>query len=128
MGTAREFTVTLENRPGTLAELMEVIGNAGVNIDGLQGMPCEGRGVIQFVTDNPDSAAQALDAAGVEYTVRDVLMGHVADEPGAGARVARAMSDAGINVDAMYVTMSQHVVVGTDNHQGAQAVAQELGF
>jgi hypothetical protein len=127
MATATEFTVTLENRPGTLAELSEALGNAGINIDGLQGMPCEGRGVIQLVTNDPNGAAQALDGAGIQYTSRDVLLLNLVNEPGALARVTRAMADAGINVNAVYVTMGQGVVMGVDNLSAAQQVASELG-
>ena len=53
MATATEFKVTMENRPGTLAELMEALGGAGINIDGIirysGGMdtPWGGDGVIR---------------------------------------------------------------------------------
>ncbi|PYO04131.1 MAG: hypothetical protein DMD89_00210 [Candidatus Rokuibacteriota bacterium] len=33
----REFTVIVEDRPGTLAELGNVLGDAGVNIEAIQG-------------------------------------------------------------------------------------------
>jgi hypothetical protein len=127
MATATEFTVTLENRPGTLAGLSEALGSAGINIDGLQGMPCEGRGAIQLVANDPDGAAQALDGAGIQHTTREVLLLNLVNEPGALARVTRAMADAGINIDAVYVTMGQGVVLGVDNLSSAQQVASELG-
>ncbi len=43
---AKDLTVILEDRPGTLADMGEALGKAGINIDGWGGIPCEGRGVI----------------------------------------------------------------------------------
>lgn len=124
---ATEFTLTLENRPGTLAELGEVLGGAGVNIDAMQGMPCEGRGVIQLVTNNPDGAAQALSAANIQHTSREVLVVNVTNEPGAMGRVTRAMADQNINVDAFYIMMDGKIVMGVDNLEAATSVATGMG-
>ena len=33
----KDLTVQLEDRPGTLAELGEALGNAGINIEGIAG-------------------------------------------------------------------------------------------
>ena len=127
MARVTEFTVTLQNRPGTLADTAEALGNAGVNIDGLQAMPCEGRDGVQLVAGNPDGAARALDSAGLKHTRREVLLISLEDKPGALARVARAVAKAGINIDAAYVTMSGKVVLGVDKLAGAEDVLKGLG-
>lgn len=44
---ATDLTLILEDRPGTLADLGEAAGKAGVNIDGLCGFPSEGRGTAR---------------------------------------------------------------------------------
>jgi hypothetical protein len=45
---------------------------------------------IQFVPNDPDKAAHALDAARLSYTKRDVLVVRILDEPGLlGGRGAR---------------------------------------
>ena len=62
---AKNLTVILENRPGTLADLGEVLGEAGINIEGLCGSPCEGRGVIQILVEDSDNARQVLKGAGI---------------------------------------------------------------
>ena len=127
MATATEFKVTLENRPGTLATLMEALGKANVNVEGLQGMDSGGKGVVQFVTNNPDAAGRALSAAGIQYTTRQVLLVTIPNRPGEGGRAARALADAGINVDGVYITFAGQVVLGVDKLAEAQAVASKLG-
>lgn len=120
---ATEFRVAVEDRPGTLAHLGNVLGDARVNIEAIQGVSREGRGFVQFVPNDPDRAAAALDAAGVAYTKRKVLIVRVLDQPGMLGDVALVMSRAGINIDSVYVTTRGHVVLGVDDLAGAIQVA-----
>jgi hypothetical protein len=118
-----EFKVTVEDRVGTLAQLGAVLGDARINVEAIHGMSREGRGVVQFVPNDPDRAAHALEAAGFSYTKRDVLVVRVLDEPGALGEVALVMAHAGINIDSVYVTTRGYVVLGVDDLAGAVQVA-----
>jgi hypothetical protein len=123
---AVEITVILEDRPGTLAYLGSVLGDAKVNIEAIEGMSRDGKTLIQFVPREPDGAARALDAAGVAYTRREVLVVRVLDEPGMLGDVALVMSEAGINIDSVYVTTRGHIVLGVDDLTGAIQVASGM--
>lgn len=113
---ATDFTVILENRPGTIAELGEAAGRAGVNLEGICGFPCEGRGVLHVVVEDADAARTAFDEAGIELgDERPVVMVDIANEPGALGRVSRRIADAGANVDLLYINMGGQLVVGADN-------------
>ncbi len=118
-----EFTVELENRPGRLAHLGSVLGEAGINIDAIHGMSREQNSFIQFVPDHPDGAKEALDRAGIKYTQREVLVVNVLDQPGMLGDVALVMADAGINIDSVYVMTSGVVILGVDDLDGAKQVA-----
>ena len=120
---ATEFRVILEDRPGVLARLGEVLGDARVNIEAIHGVTLEGKGIVQFVPNDPDKAARALDAAGVSHTRREVIIVRVLDEPGMLGDVALVMSRAGINIDSVYVTTRGYVVLGVDDLVGATQVA-----
>jgi hypothetical protein len=75
------------------------------------------------VPNDPDKAAEALDAAGLPYTRREVLVVRVLDQPGMLGDVALVMSTAGININAIYVTSRGYVVLGVDDLAGATQVA-----
>jgi hypothetical protein len=120
---AVEFRVKLEDRPGALARLGEILGDARVNIAAIQGVTLEGKALVQFVPNDVDRAARALDAAGVPFTRREVLVVRVLDEPGMLGDVALVMSRAGINIDSVYVTTRGQVVLGVDDLAGAMQVA-----
>ena len=120
---ATEFRVILEDTPGTLARLGGVLGDAGVNIEAIQGMSLERRGIVQLVPSDAGKTARALDAAGIAYTTREVLVVRVLDEAGTLGDVALVMSKADINIDSVYVTTRGHLVLGVDDLAGATQVA-----
>ena len=118
-----EFKVTVQDTPGTLARLGSVLGEARVNIEAIQGTSREGTGSIQFVPNDEDKAAHALDAAGITYSKREVLVVKVLDEAGMLGDLALVMSKAGINIDSVYVATKGHIVLGVDDMPGAIQIA-----
>jgi hypothetical protein len=120
---AIEFQVQLENEPGSLARLATVLGDADVNIDAIHGRSGRMETAVHFVPDSAEHATRVLEEAGVEFLTRDVLIVKVLDQPGMLGDVALVMSEAGINIDAVYVTTKGHVVLGVDDYDGAVQVA-----
>ena len=120
---AIEFTVKLENRPGTLAHLGSILGDAGINIDAVHQMSFGPQSIVQFVPANVDGAARALSEAGIAYTGREVLVVNILDEPGTLGDVAMVMYDAGINIESVYIMISGGVVLSVDDLPGAIQVA-----
>ena len=118
-----EFQVTLEDKSGALAHLCMALGDAEVNIEAIHGSGGSGKGRVLFVGDDPGRARSALLEAGIAYTTREVIVVRVLDEPGMLGDVALVMSEAGINIDSVYVTTRGHVVLGVDDLAGAMQVA-----
>jgi hypothetical protein len=113
---AKNLTVILENRPGTLADLGEVLGEAGINIEGLCGVPCEGKGVIQILVEDGDNARQALKGAGITVQEeRDVIVLEIADRPGEFGKICRKIANTGANVDLAYGAYGNRLVLGADD-------------
>jgi hypothetical protein len=123
---AIEFTVVLPDESGRLARLGQTLGEAGVNIEAIQGMTVGGHGLVRFVAAGPDRAREALEKAGVPYMTREVLVVRVLDEPGALGEMALVMAKAGININAVYVTTRGHVVLSVDDLAGAIHVASGM--
>jgi hypothetical protein len=44
--TMQDLTITLADRPGTLAKATEAIAKAGINLEGGAGFPCGGEAVL----------------------------------------------------------------------------------
>ena len=121
-----EFQVSLEDNPGSLAWLGSILGDADVNIEALEGRSGRGTSVVHFVPDKPTETAQALEEAGIPYSKRSVVLVNVLDKPGVLGEVALVMSEAGINIDCVYVTVKGLVVLGVDDLDGATQVASGM--
>ncbi|MEX2278980.1 MAG: ACT domain-containing protein [Acidimicrobiia bacterium] len=98
-----EFVVRLDNRPGSLARLTELLAGSGVNIDALAAWGHNGDGVVRLIVDEPEACARVLDDAGLAFEERTVLSALLANRPGELARVTRALADAAINIEAIFV-------------------------
>ena len=59
-----DITVKLEDKPGALAALGEVLGQANVNIDGICGVPCMGEALLHILVQDPNLARRVLESAG----------------------------------------------------------------
>jgi hypothetical protein len=116
----KDLTVIIEDRPGTLADLGEATGKAGINIDGMCGFPSEGKGVIHVLVEDAEAARRALEEAGLEVRdERDVLMlrqgTDIVDRPGQTGEIMRRLADEAVNVDLIYATWKGDVVMGADD-------------
>ena len=119
---AKDLTVILADRPGTLADLGETLGKAGINIDGMCGFPCEGRGVIHVLVEDGASARRVLEEGGMEVSgEREVLVLEGEDRPGTFGEITRKIANAGVNVDLCYLATKTRLVIGADDLEKAQA-------
>jgi hypothetical protein len=109
-----DLIVNLEDRPGTLARLGETLGSAGINIEGLCGLPMGGQGVLHVLIEDPDAARKALSAAGIECGAeREVEVIAMVDEPGEFGRHMRRIADAGVNIDLVYLATNTRIVLAS---------------
>jgi hypothetical protein len=118
-----DLTVLLENKPGTLADMGEALGNAGINIDGMCGFPCEGKGIIHILVEDASPARKALEEAGIDVKdARPVLVRDIPDKSGELGRTCRRAAAAGVNIDLLYVAAGSRVVFGVDDIDKAETV------
>lgn len=125
---ATQFSVTIEDRPGALAELTDALARQAVNILAIHATPCPTQGIAQFIVNNTDATVDALQQLGKDYTTRDVLLVTIPHQPGALAQVARALGAAGININALYITMTAQIVLDVSDLPRAQQLVMGMGL
>lgn len=119
---SKDLTITLENRPGTLADMGEVLGRAGINIDGIGGFVTAGEGIFHILVEDGEAARRALEEAGMQARdERDVLVLAVEDRPGVLGDVTRRLAAAGVNIDLAYLVTKTRLVIGVDDLERARA-------
>ncbi len=125
----KDLKITLENRPGTLADLSEALGIAGVNIEGICGFAREVRGsedrefvthVAHLLIDDALPARKALDRAGIKVEEeREPMVVDIRDRPGELAIITRRLADEGVNIDFFYNATRTRIVLGVSDTEKA---------
>jgi ACT domain pair len=83
MPKAKHLTVSIENRPGTLASVGNALGDAKVKILAFLSIASGVEGHVQLVVDDVKKAEDALEDAGFSYSEKDVLHIELPNRPGA---------------------------------------------
>jgi hypothetical protein len=103
MPIIKEFTIRLEDRPGTLGKLCQTLAEENVNILAYQQFAHEkGQGSVRLVVDNPDKTRATLDRQRADYRENEVAKVMLTNRPGELARVASRLGEQGINIDYGY--------------------------
>ena len=123
-----EFSFQVSDHPGALATIADVLGKAGVNIDGGVGVAGGGVATIKFVIYKADAAVKALKHVALNYDTREVLEVKVKDKPGELAKVSKSLSEAGVNITLFYLTIHQTLILDVNNHMAASKVLELLGY
>lgn len=98
MPVTKEFTVQMEDRPGTLGTFCRALAERNINIMGFQSYPSAGKSEVHLVVDNPSTAKSVMDDQGVDYKQRDVAQIRFQNRPGELARAASLLGKADINI------------------------------
>jgi len=122
----RDLGIRLEHRPGALAEMGEALGTAGVSVEGGGGFVVDGKATMHFLFEDGAKARAALEAAGIEVLEdREVLVQRLDQgTPGQLGRIARAMSDAGVNIEVLYSDHENQLVLGVDQLARGRQVSE----
>ncbi len=115
-----EIVVTVDDRPGILAEIGELLGRASVNIESLSAVAWDDRGIIHIVVDDGEDAAEALKSNGfkVEWS-RPVMSVTLDDRPGELGRYCRKLANEGVTISSAYVARrgggESELIMAVDN-------------
>lgn len=125
----KEFRITLGNRPGELARVAENLSRAGVNIKAVS-TTAEGNQVtVHLIGHDVEATRAALTEMRAEFTEQEIINLLLEDRAGELARVANQLGDAGVNIDAIYLTGKAddliELAVAVDNIKKAKSVLKE---
>jgi hypothetical protein len=103
MPRAKQLTVQLANKPGTLTQVAQALGKAGVNMRALAVF--EGRAKI--IADDAAKGREVLQQEGLYASIEDCLAVDMSDQPGSLGGICAKLANAGINIDYAYTGITQ---------------------
>jgi hypothetical protein len=96
---AKQFVVQLKNEPGAMANLAEALAARGVDLRAIGGGSMGDSGHVIMTTADDETARAVLEDGSYVYIEGESILAEVDDKPGGMARLARALADAGVNIE-----------------------------
>jgi hypothetical protein len=131
MAKAKEFRVTIEDKPGALAKCFLALAESGVNILAFQSYVEERESLVRFLADDPTKAKAVLGGLRMNFEETDVAIVRLAHRPGGLARAASRLGEKQVNIDFSYCGLEPGsvlglLVFGVDNVTVAAALLDQL--
>lgn len=98
----RQVSVSVQNRPGAVNEVCEILEKEQINIKAIMGTAKYGPPQLHMVTDNPDKSISVLDSKGFTTSSKEVLAVATPDHPGGLNAILRTLNEIKVNVELIY--------------------------
>jgi hypothetical protein len=131
MPKAKEFTVTIPDKPGALGKCFLALAERGVNILAFQSYVESGESLARFLADDMAGAKAVLGNLHMIFEETDVAVVRLPHRPGELGRAAARLGEKQINIDYSYCGLEPGsafalVVFGVDNLTAAASLLDEL--
>lgn len=129
----KQVSVFVENEPGRLEAILEVLEREKVSIRALSVSDTAEFGIVRMILDKPEEGLQALRQAEFTTRVDWMLSAQIPDVPGGLLNnVAKPMAKAGINIKYFYAYIGHAgedkamVVLKTNDLEKAEGILKSL--
>jgi len=126
----KDCSIQLTNHPGDLARVAQALARRGVNIKALAGISVGGVAMARILPDDIVVARSAFEAASIRFTESEVHIVLLENKAGILASVTSRLGEAGVNLEAIYVTgVADDLVelaIVTDNPKKTKKILEEF--
>ena len=126
----RQISVFVENQPGSMMNVTNVLTEAHVNIRAISTFDTPEFGIMRLVVDDPVRAKESLTSKGFVNRVSDVIGAELKDEKGNLNQMLKILADGQINVNYIYSFVIREgnapvMVFHTDDFEKAESVLKQ---
>ena len=129
----KQISIFVENKPGRLAEITEIIAKNNINIRALSVADTTHFGILRIIVDNPEEVERILRDAGLTVSITSVITACIHDRPGGLAEVLKLLSSRDIQIEYMYAFIAKsdneaYVVMRIEAEDAAVKLLHDNGF
>ena len=99
---AKQLTVFIENRTGRLSEVLDVLGENGVNILSMSLADTTEFGLLRLIVDDVDMGKNKLTENGFSSLISDVSVIKIPHKAGSLQKLLKTIDENGVNIEYMY--------------------------
>jgi|HubBroStandDraft_1064217.scaffolds.fasta_scaffold14514_4 hypothetical protein len=129
----REISISLPNRPGTLARVARTLAKDRINVAAISVDSTPSKGRVRLIVNDPDRALKLLSAAGYGAEVREMIAVHLEDRAGSFLRVLEILAQEKVNLQSVAILVAREgnqtlAALSTDDLRRARKVLAAAGF
>lgn len=133
MNNIRQISVFVENKPGRLSAITQILKDNDINIRALSIADTKDFGILRLIVNDPDKACQKLREAACTVTITEVVAISIDDVAGRLSEVMCVINDAGVNIEYLYAFLSKSenkasIILRVDDNEKARNVFAEVGI
>lgn len=108
MKTVREIAVKVENAPGTLSAISELLGANGIPILAVTVQTEGDAGTVHLVVPEPDRIVSILEGAEYSPSIQEIIAAEIPHHPGGLNALLKSLRLAGVNIEYLYSFIGGH--------------------
>ncbi len=129
----REISLTLPNRPGTLASVARILAGDQINVAAISVDSASRTGRVRLIVSDPDRAIELLSRNGYPTEVREILAVRLEDRSGSFLAVLDALARAKVNIQSAAILVAREgnqplVALSTSDIARARRILVKAGF
>lgn len=132
--SVKQISIFVENRPGAMHEMTNVLAENKIDMRALSLAETEGFGIVRIIVDDAYEATTVLKEAGYINKLTPVVVVAIPDEAGGLNKVLQIFTDNDINVDYMYAILGgksineAFMIFKVDDPKKAESVLRAKGI
>ena len=129
--SVNQVSVFLENKPGTLNKMTEVLATNKINIRALSLADTSEFGIVRMIVNDVFEATNVLKENHFVATLTPVLAYAIADEAGYLNNLLQSFSEGGVNIEYMYAFAGKeraYMIFRVGDTKKAEALLQSKGL
>lgn len=129
--TIQQLSVFLENRAGSMDEVLAVLANNGINIVALSLADTAEYGMLRMIVSEPAKGRAVLKESGMSASLTDVVALRVPHETGSLSKAMHQIVEGDVNIEYMYAFANgadASAVLKTDDPARVVDILRGSGF
>ena len=123
----RQLSVFVENKKGTLHEITDILAKENIDLRSMCIADTSDYGIVRIIANDPERAAEVLNATGHTASIREVTAFAVPDVPGGLSRVLSLLEAEDVSIEYLYAlittsTDKAYTVLRTDDSDKAEKI------
>jgi hypothetical protein len=131
--TLREISLSLPNRPGTLAGVARTLARERINLAAISVDSSGTKGRVRLIVNDTDRALRLLSVGGYRAEAREMIAVHLEDSAGSFLRVLEVLAKGKVNLQSVAILVARvgtHplVALATNDLARARKILRQAGF